>query len=136
MNNIVRNIIKYAIAILVGAGLLYLYMWLNDFSKATELTEKYRMLTDAFSIPGIILIMVGGLVFASTDGFFDMITFGLGKAKNMLIPFSKRNNETFYDYKQRKSKNRLSGYSFLFFTGIAYLTVGIVFLILFYKAYN
>ena len=136
MNNIVRNIIKYAIALLVGAGLLFLYMWLNEFSQVTDTAEKYRMLTDAFSIPGIILIMVGGLVFASTDGFFDMITFGLSKAKSMLIPFSKKSNETFYDYKERKSKNRLSGYSFLFFTGIAYLTVGIIFLILFYKAYN
>ena len=137
MNNNIRNIIiKYAVTIGIGAGLSFLCLWLNDYSQVTELVEKYRLLTDAFSIPGIIFIMVGCLVFVSTDGFFDMITFGLSKAKSMLIPFSKKSDETYYDYKQRKAKNRLTGYSFLFFTGLAFLLVAIVFLILFFRVYN
>ena len=137
MNNNIRNIIiKYAVALGIGAGFVFTFMWLNDYSLVTEQIEKYRLLTDAFSIPGVIFIMVGCLVFVSTDGFFDMITFGLGKAKSMLIPFSKKSDETFYDYKQRKAKNRLTGYSFLFFTGLAFLMVAGIFLILFFRVYN
>ena len=137
MNNNIRNIIiKYAVALGIGAGFVFTFMWLNDYSLVTEQIEKYRLLTDAFSIPGVIFIMVGCLVFVSTDGFFDMITFGLSKAKNMLIPFSKKSDETFYDYKQRKAKNRLTGYSFLFFTGLVFLMVAGIFLILFFRVYN
>lgn len=134
-SNITRIIMRYVITLGVGAGFVFLTLWLNDYSLITETVDKYRLLTDAFSIPGIIFIMVGCLVFVSTDGFFDMITFGLAKAKSMLIPFSKKSDETFYDYKQRKAKNRLSGYSFLFFSGLAYLIVAGIFMILFFKAY-
>ena len=122
-SNFTRIIMRYAITLGVGAGFVFLTLWLNDYSLLTENVDKYRLLTDAFSIPGIIFIMVGCLVFISTDGFFDMITFGLSRAKSMLIPLSKKSDETYYDYKQRKAKNRLSGYSFLFFCGLIYLVV-------------
>ena len=135
-SNFTRIIMRYAITLGVGAGFVFLTLWLNDYSLLTESIDKYRLLTDAFSIPGIVFIMVGCLVFVSTDGFFDMITFGLSRAKSMLIPFSKKSDESYYDYKQRKAKNRLSGYSFLFFCGLVYLVIASIFMILFFKAYN
>ena len=71
-SNFTRIIMRYVITLGVGAGFVFLTLWLNDYSLITETVDKYRLLTDAFSIPGIIFIMVGCLVFVSTDGFFDM----------------------------------------------------------------
>ena len=129
-------LIKYAIAIAVGVGMVLIVLYGNDFFEATDLVTKYRLLTDAFTIPGVSYILLTGLVFVSTQGFFDMISFGLGKFAKALIPFSKKSEETFYDYKTRKNEERLTGYSFLLYTGIAFMAVALVFMALFFKVYK
>jgi hypothetical protein len=133
----IRKLIgKYLTAASIGGVLVCLTLWLNDFSSLTEKLDRYRVLTDAFSIPGVILIMVGCLVFISTDGFFDMISYALSKLGRSLVPFSKKTDESYYDYKTRKSGQRFTGYSFLFFTGLAFLAVALVFLALFFANYQ
>ena len=52
-----------------------------------------------------------------------------------LKPF-KKTDESYYDYKTRKSGQRFTGYSFLFFTGLAFLAVALVFLALFFANYQ
>ena len=136
MNNLKKTIIKYASAAVIGACLCVLVLWLSGYSSELAPSEKYKILTDVFSGPGSVFIMIGCLVAVSTSGFFDMLSYGFGKAARMLIPMSKKNDETFYDYKMRKNEDRLSGYSFIFFTGLAFLLISIVFLILFYCNYQ
>ncbi len=132
-NKIKKALIKYAIALAIGAGLALLCLSLNDYGGAMEAVERYRLLADAFTVPGVVFVLVAGLVHVSTDGFFDMLSFGFKKAGEMLIPFMKHSKESFYDYKTRKNGNRLSGYSFIFFTGLAFLAVAVVFLILYFQ---
>jgi hypothetical protein len=131
-------VIKYVAAICIGLGIAGTVLILADYSAMTELIDKYRTLADAFTIPGVLYIMVGCLVFVSTDGFFDMISYGFKKAGSMLLPFVSRfkSEETFYDYKQRKNENRIKGYSFLFFTGLAFLAVAGIFMLLFFNIYS
>lgn len=129
-------LVKYGVSVSVGAAMSAFVLFAYDFSSLTLPVDKYRVLTDAFSIPGIILVMVGCLVWVSTEGFFDMISYGLRWLGQSLIPFSEKNHESFYDYKMRKSENRLTGYSFLFYTGFAFLVIAIVFLILFYSVFE
>ena len=135
MNKIKGIITKYFIALAVGAAMCLTVIYANDLATHT-LVDKYRILTDAFSIPGIILIMVGALVYVSTEGFFDMLSYALGRFAKTLIPFSEKSKETFLEYKTRKSQERFTGYSFLFFTGIAFLVVAGVFMILFYVTFE
>ncbi len=135
-DKIKKLIYKYGITTVIGLFFTFTTLYLNDYWLMTEKVEKYRILTDAFSIPGVILIMVGGLVFVSTDGFFDMISYSLGRLRNSLVPFSKKSNESYYDYKTRKSGQRFKGYSFLFFDGIAFLIAAAVFMILFFSVYK
>ena len=137
MNSTIKRIlIKYSAAIAVGAGLVLLFLYLNEYGTMADPVSKYKALADAFTIPGISFLMVGCLVYASSDGFFDTISYGLGKLARSLVPFSQKKDETFYDYKKRKSENRLSGYSFLFFTGLLFMAVAAVFMILFFKVYK
>ena len=126
---------KYSIALIIGISMCLLVLSGNDFS-TQSLVDKYRILTDAFSIPGIVFIMVGALVFVSTEGFFDMLSYGLGKFAAALIPFNRKKDESFFDYKTRKNEERFSGYSFLFYVGILFLVIAGVFMILFFSVYN
>ena len=126
---------KYSIALIIGISMCLLVLSGNDFS-TQSLVDKYRILTDAFSIPGIVFIMVGALVFVSTEGFFDMLSYGLGKFASSLIPFNRKKDESFFDYKTRKNEERFSGYSFLFYVGIFFLVIAGVFMILFFSVYN
>ncbi len=129
-------IIKYTTALVIGAALALLTLELNDFGGASKLAERYRALTNAFSIPGVIFIMVGFLVLVSADGFFDIISYGLARFGRALVPFSKKSDESFYDYKTRKNGERFTGYSFIFITGAVFCAIAAVFLILFYSAYK
>lgn len=125
---------RYLIALVIGAIFVFACISLREYSSEMALAERYKILADAFTIPGVVFILIGALVWVSTDGFFDMFSFAIGKAVKTLIPFSKRSDETFYDYKVRKSEDRITGYSFLFFTGLAFLIVSIVLLVLYLKA--
>ena len=123
------------IASVVAAALAMTVLSLNDFSSRT-LVDKYRLLTDAFSIPGILYIMVGCLVYVSSQGFFDMISYGLSRLAKAMIPLTKKDMESFYDYKTRKNSKRFTGYAFLFYIGIALMVISGIFMILFYSMYK
>lgn len=116
--------------------LVWFYISQRSFSGA-ELIEKYQMLCDAFFIPGTILVMVGCLMWASTTGFFDGVSYTMGLAVRSLIPWGRyKNDEKYVDYVERKRENRVRGYGFLFISGAAALVVSAVYMILFYQLYN
>ena len=47
--------IKYAVATGVALALCLLTLWLHGFTLDGELVDKYRILADAFTIPGILI---------------------------------------------------------------------------------
>ena len=130
-----KYLIKYGAAVIIAAAMVGLTVSLRDTAAMTDL-EKFKLWADAFTIPGVIYLMVGVIVWVSTTGFFDMLSYGLVRAGRMLVPFSniKRNDETFYDYKMKKSSERFTGYAFIFIVGAAFLAVGILFTVLFFTA--
>ena len=58
MSRLKANLLKYGITGGICAALVWLYISQRDFA-AQETMEQYRILCDAFTIPGIIAIMVG-----------------------------------------------------------------------------
>lgn len=133
MNEKNISIIKrYAITATIGTAITVLTLYLRDFSTQTELAERYRILADAFSIPGVLMIMIWCMVAVSTTGFFDMISYGLSSFGRALIPFYKKEHENFYDYKTRKNSERFSDYGFILIVGIVFTVVALIFTVLFY----
>ena len=132
MQNLKNNLIKYGITVIAASLVTIITLYNQGFNTSLEITEKMRLLADAFTIPGVVLVMLGCLVFVSTSGFFDMISFGIARGVSMLIPFSHKSKETFYEYKTRKNEERFTGYSFLFYVGAVFVAVAIVFTVLFF----
>ncbi len=131
---LISNIKKYFGAFFVMIAMTVGVLLIREHFTADITAEiKYLNLADAFSIPAVVMIMAGLLVWVTSQGGFDMISYGILRAKDSLIPGSRHSGEQFYDYKMRKEKKRIKGYSFMFISGGIYLIPAIIFNILYYN---
>lgn len=126
-------LLKYGITGAVGGLMVWLTLDLHGYSRALPSLQQYRLLCDAFTIPGVILIMVGFLVMIANAGNFTGLAYAAKHAVKMLLPFGSKKQERYYDYYQRKQEQgRIKSYGFLFITGLAFMAVAMVFFTLFY----
>ncbi len=117
---------KYAITGGICVAVAALYCSLRDFSQM-ELPEKYRTLCDGFTIPGVLCLCLGALLWAGQNGAFSGIGYCLRVTKNALLP-GHREQETYYDYVTRHPKNHPAPCGFLLITGTVCIAIAIVFL--------
>lgn len=139
MSKKVKKLIGYLVCAAVGAGMAVWYAFANGIKTAEPLSEKYRILCDAFTIPGIALLSVALLVLFSTMNAYDGIAFLLRNLRRSLIPGgrTKYPHETYYEFiEKRKERDKVKGYGFIAVTGAVFMAAAAVFLILFFKAYN
>lgn len=120
---------KYGGSTLFVAVLAYAYIAMRDFAGA-ELWEKMVMICDALTIPGLLLLMVGALIWVSNTGALDGLMYAGMFAVRSLIPWGRyKYDEKYADFVERQREKRVKGYGFLFITGGITMAVAIVFLI-------
>ncbi len=131
------QLIKYGcttvVSLLMTWATLYLYGIDSFWSKG--LVEKYRILCDAFTVPGLLLVMAGLLMVVSNKGAFEGLGYAVKHAVMMLIP-GVHEQERYYDYVQRKRANKAHGFGFLFVVGLIDLLFAGIFMALFYSLYS
>ncbi len=133
---IVVNLIKYTSSAAIVALLAWTYVSLREF-EGVSLMEQYRILCDAFTIPGLLLILVGAMIWISTQGALDGIAYCVRFAIFSLIPGKRIDRDEKYgDYVERRRGKRASGYGFLFISGLVTMVIAGVFMVLFYSLYN
>ena len=130
-----EKLLKHGITGAVCLGLAAVYALTRDFT-VLSLVAKFRILCDAFTIPGILCLCVGALLWVSNDGFFYGLSYCLEIAWKALIPGGRRKTERYYDYVARKKEKKITGYGFLFAWGGGCMAAAIVFLVLFYRLYR
>ena len=136
MSNAAKTrILKYGICAVFTVVLAWLYIALRDFEGAV-LVEKYRMLCDAFTVPGVLLLCVGGLVWASNLGALDGLSYVVSVAVKALIPGKRKEIEKYGDYVLRKREKPPVGCGFLLISGAVVMAIAMVFLALFYSLYQ
>ena len=137
MSRLQKGLLKYGLCILFGLGMVLLFLTLNDYGSADTPVERYRLLADGFTLPGILMVMIAALVWISTQGMFDGLAYCFHMVANVFIPFAgtKIKHKTYFDYKESKKDARASGYGFLFFCGCGFLAVAIVFILLHESVY-
>jgi len=132
----VTVLLKYGITTLVGALIVWAVIDFHGYAEAISDAERYRILSDAFTIPGITLMLCWLLVYVANEGAFEGISYAVSYAIKMLIPGGARTHEKFSDYVVRKRESgKVRGTGFLFFTGAAFFLVALVFIALFYSVY-
>ena len=129
-----KNLLKYGITAGVCLAIAVLFCALRDFEQTSQ-AVRYRTLCDAFTVPGLLCICVGALLWVSNDGFFYGVGYCLDVARKSLIPGGRKKMVRYYDYVQSRNQKKVTGYGFLFVCGGVCMAVAITFLILFYRVY-
>ena len=120
-----RTPIKYLLTMLAGFAMVAWIAWMKDIFQQTDLKVIFHVLTDAFFIPGILLLGIGGLVFTTNEGVFDPIVFGLKTFWGMFSKKLKRSDETYYDYRMARQDKKLA-FGFLLICGLFFFAVSMV----------
>ncbi len=129
-----ENLAKYLGAFGFAGLMAWLYISPRDFAGASR-REQYLILTDALTVPGMMLLMFGCLVWVTNLGALDSIAYMLRMAVFSLIPGKRmERDEKYVDYVQRMREKRVKGYGFLFVAGGICMTAALVFMCLFYTA--
>ena len=134
-----KNLIKYGVTAGASLVLAFFYVYVRvDFSniEATPLVEWYRIVCDAFTIPGLILLMFGCLMSLSNAGAMDGLGYVVVNGFKMLIPGAATKMERYKEYLERRRENRVKGYGFLYVVGAGCMAISLVFMVLFYGIYN
>ncbi len=129
-------VLKYGIAVLVGGSMTAVYLLSRNFPAGAETAERYRMLCDAFTIPGSVLMLSAALVALANAGSFTGIGYSFQNVFAHLIPGLGLRQEKYGEYYERHQKKKVTGYGFLLHVGGAFMAVALVFFILFYVSYK
>jgi len=134
-----KNLTKYGIAVSVALLLAYAFVALRvDFENPedTPLMEWYRIVCDAFTIPGLLYLMFGAFMSLSNEGALDGLGYVCVTGLKMLIPGGALKMERYQEYLERRRANRVKGYGFLYVVGAGCMAIAGVFMALFYSLYQ
>ena len=124
--------IKYASAVAIGLVFGAVYLFNNDFF-GQDLRNMYRLLSDAFMLPGFLMVAGGLMIWMSNEGAWHGVAFVVTRAVKFLLPFGRgTKDENYGEYVARQSKKRVDGYSFVIVTGVIFLAVAALFMYLFH----
>ena len=127
-----KTLIKYAATIATCLAIVLGVLSVLGFWNRPSMDYLWVDLADAFTVAGLLPILFGILVWASSEGAFDGLGY-VGRSLGVLIipRFRAYKHVTYYDYVMAKRGKRPHGYAFLFFVGLGYFTIGLVFLLLY-----
>ena len=126
------TLIKYSVTIAVCALIVLGVLSALGFWSREESAFRLADLADSFMIAGLLPLLIGGLVWASSQGALDGLGYVGRSIGALIIPsFKAYRHVTYYDYVMAKRDKRPHGFGFLFFVGLGYFAIGLVFYLLF-----
>lgn len=125
-----KKVLKYLIPCLMcGAMAVVILAVRGAFVKSGK--ALIADLCDAFTVPGILMLGFGLLVFATNGGAFDMLAFGVRKLFDLFKrDLTKVKYRTFYDYRQAQAEKKRSFLHWIIVGG-GFLLIAIIFLIIY-----
>ena len=132
MSKVRSLLIKYGCCAVFVGLMAWGIVSTRDFSEG-GLETFYRYWSDAFFIPGILLILSGLLMFVANEGSFDAVGYLMRSVLRKLLPGDRFGHETYAEYVEHKREKKITGYGFLFIAGAVSVAVSTVFLVLYYQ---
>lgn len=126
--------LKYVITAVIGVGLAAAVSVWQGFAPGQAPALAARHLSDGFFVAGLLLAGLGALVWVSSTGFFDMLSYGV---HSLLVLFSvlRRPEEhmSFYEYKLEKDQKRGKPMVHLLIVGLFLIALSVLCLVLYYQ---
>lgn len=133
------NLTKYGITLAIGLAISYVFIVLRidvQDLPAADPEQRYLVLCDAFTVPGLLMLFFGLMFSLSRQGALDGVGYVAVNALKMLIPGGARKMERYGEYRERRKANRAKGFGFLYVCAILNLAVAAVFMALFYSVFE
>lgn len=127
-------ILRCLSAAAVGGAVAWFY-GTSRWQEEMELVEQYRVLCDAFSIPGILMVLFAMLFSLNNLGALDTIAYLMSFLPRMIAPGAFGEPEKLIDFVENRRQKRSKGYGFLYIVGFIFLGIAIYYLVLFYKVF-
>ncbi|MBP0970186.1 MAG: DUF3899 domain-containing protein [Oscillospiraceae bacterium] len=129
-----KRILKYAAVLLICAVMTFAYVSSQGLA-SKKTAEKYRILADGFTIPGLLVTGFGVMMIISDTGSLDGVIFGMQQAFRMLtFQFLSKDKPLNYgEFKDRREEMRRlrrlrgGGFGYIVITGGAFLAAALVF---------
>ena len=128
------RILRCLSAAAVGGAVAWLYgtsRWGEDMA----LVEQYRVLCDAFSIPGIMMVLFAMLFSLNNLGALDTIAYLMSFLPRMIAPGAFGEPEKLIDFVENRRLKRTKGYGFLYIVGFIFLGIAVFYLVKFYSVF-
>ncbi len=127
-------LLRYGIAIAAEIGLLFAYFGLVGLFSETSLVRIYKLLSDGFLVVGMLAFGIGLLVYFSTLGAFNFLSFTALKIASKFAHTMPIATMSYGDYVSSKKKSDAK-FGYLLITGAVLLVVCGIFIALFYSVY-
>ena len=129
-----KNLIKYGITAGICLVFAAAFCFKQDITNRAPL-DVYRIISDGFTIPGLMCIFAGLLTWLSGEGAFLGISYVMKNLFQSLLFFGRRGPvEKYGDYVESQKEKKTTGYSFLFVVGAVCLGISGIMIALFYQA--
>ena len=129
-------LMEYIIAFSVGVAITFVAFLIQGLfnGESKDMKSVMRILHNGFFTAGLLLALFSGLLYVADQGIFLGIGYTLNRAKRVFFPVFNKETETYAEYRERKvgRKNR-GGKLCLFLTGLFFILVSIIFLIVWYQ---
>jgi len=128
---------KYGICFGVATLITVIVFWMKGFF-TDSLAVNVQILSDGFSVSGILLLLFAGMMFISGEGALIGIGFVLRNIVQAFLPMGRKNHEFYAQYRERKlAEIKKSNDHCILVTGFVFLLIGIIFTAVWYvKFYN
>lgn len=125
---------RCATTAVAGLAVAFALFYFRGGLEATAADEILMLLCDAFTLPGVVLLSAGALIFVANNGFFNGVSYVFSQAANLIIPGLAvwRKHESYGDFVERKrEKGGVKNYGFIPITGAVFLAVALILLVAF-----
>ena len=119
---------RYLISTACALLLAVLFAQIRGFSFSQTLAANLAALCDGFFVSGMLVAGLGAMIWVSTTGFFDILSYGF-KNLSVLVPFHhRRKYKHFYEYKAEQAAKRSKPQFFLLVIGLIMVLIAAIFL--------
>lgn len=122
-----KYLIKFSIMIVISIIIIIT----KDIASKETAADIFNVLTDAFTVPGILFVCFGLLIMCANQGTFDMLSYG---CQALFAVFKKdpteRKYRTFADYREAKAEKNKPFSSYII-SGLIYIAIGIIMFIVY-----
>lgn len=123
---------KYLIAVSIGTAILLAILFGKGYPSLESAAERFKLLSDAFLVSGLLLLLSGCLVWIMRQGTFS----GMGYTFRRIFvslhskEYRDEHKESFAEYRERKSDKK-TPFLFLILTGSIFLIPAIAFTLIY-----